>query len=306
MAVPSVGMASDFDLVAAASANHHLVTPTIVVSCGISRRRWQRWQDTGLWVQVTPTHFRHAATPLTFEMQVRAGSEWLGGRGALFGTTALAWLGVEVPPPQWAEFLVTRADRSIPNWMIVHTSSYWTPRRCIHHRGVRTTTAARAIVDFASLMPSARDLEAAIDGAVRTRRTAMTQLRQELSHVSRRGRRGLVLLRELLLDSGVESYLERRFMRLVRHQHIARPKCQVVFKNRSHVVARVDFIFGLVVVEVSGRLGHASDRERQKDARRRNELQQQGLTVLEFTTADVIDDPTYVLTTLRRSLDVAS
>lgn len=55
---------------------------------------------------------------------------------------------------------------------------------------------------------------------------------------------------------------------------------------------------GNVVVEVSGRLGHSSDRERQKDARRRNELQEMGTKVLEFTTADVIDDPGYVLRTL--------
>jgi very-short-patch-repair endonuclease len=66
----------------------------------------------------------------------------------------------------------------------------------------------------------------------------------------------------------------------------------------------VDFLFDaeLLVVEVSGRVGHASDQDRRKDARRRNELLQRGLVVLEFTTADVIDDPDYVADTIRRSL----
>jgi len=51
-----------------------------------------------------------------------------------------------------------------------------------------------------------------------------------------------------------------------------------------------------------GRRGHVSDRERAKDARRRNELQALGLIVLEFTTHQVETQPGYVLATLRPHL----
>jgi very-short-patch-repair endonuclease len=61
-----------------------------------------------------------------------------------------------------------------------------------------------------------------------------------------------------------------------------------------------------VVVEVSGRLGHTSDRDRQRDARRRNALQADGLLVLEFTTADVLDDAPYVIRTLKSELAARS
>jgi very-short-patch-repair endonuclease len=54
-------------------------------------------------------------------------------------------------------------------------------------------------------------------------------------------------------------------------------------------------------VEVTGRLGHTSDRDRQKDARRRNALQQLGKEVIEFTTVDVVSSPGYVLSTLATS-----
>jgi len=57
-----------------------------------------------------------------------------------------------------------------------------------------------------------------------------------------------------------------------------------------------------LVVEVSGRLGHSSDSDRRKDARRRNELVHRGLTVVEFVTSDVLDDPEYVLATVRAAL----
>ncbi|MCU1359322.1 MAG: hypothetical protein JWN99_611, partial [Ilumatobacteraceae bacterium] len=53
-----------------------------------------------------------------------------------------------------------------------------------------------------------------------------------------------------------------------------------------------------LIVEVSGRLGHVSDRDRQRDARRRNALQASGNIVLEFTTADVLDAQPYVIETV--------
>jgi very-short-patch-repair endonuclease len=125
-----------------------------------------------------------------------------------------------------------------------------------------------------------------------------------MSELARPGRKGIAELRELLLDSGGESALERRFLRLLRAAHIRRPLTQVTFRTNTTRAIRVDFLFDaeLLVVEVSGRVGHASDRDRRKDARRRNELLQRGLVMLEFTTADVIDDPDYVADTIRRSL----
>ena len=134
--------------------------------------------------------------------------------------------------------------------------------------------------------------------SIRLRRTSVAHLRREFERVERQGRRGVVLLRELLLDSGGESYLERRFLRLMRTAGYPRPECQVTYRSNGKHIARVDFRLGNAVIEVTGRLGHSSDRERQKDARRRNGLQALGLVVIEFTTADVIDDPVYVLRTL--------
>lgn len=291
-------MIRELDLIERAAANHHLLTSAALRDLGMNAGRWERMVDSGLWVQVAPGHFRHAATPLTFPMMVRAGAGWLGARGALFGTTALWWLGVDVTQPERPEFLVPRQHRSVPNWMIIHTSKMWNARRSIRHEGVRTTTAARAIIDHASTMPTARSLENAIDSAISARRTAMPRLSAELATVSRRGRPGVRLLRELLIDSGGESPLERRFLRLLRQHRLPRPACQVVFHSSGRFVARVDFSFGDVIVEVMGRLGHVSDRDRQRDARRRNALTREGLTVVEFTTADVIDDPPYVLRTL--------
>ena len=54
-----------------------------------------------------------------------------------------------------------------------------------------------------------------------------------------------------------------------------------------------------------GRLGHASDRDRTKDASRRNELIADGWDVREFTTLHVLEEPDYVVATVVAALTQA-
>lgn len=204
-------------------------------------------------------------------------------------------------------FVVPRIRRSIRPWVTIHSTLAWHAGDLRVLDGVRCCTATRAIIDHAASKPSASELENLIDEAVRRRLTSLPTLIARLNELSGSGRTGTRLLRELLLDSGGESHLERRFLRLVREARLPRPACQVVHRRDGRFVARVDFEYSQakVVVEVSGRLGHTSDRDRQRDARRRNELQRAGWIVIEFTTRDVIDDPVYVIETLRNHVHVA-
>ena len=304
--MPSLGVKRERELIDRAAAANSLVSSADASAAGYSAWQWERAQDEGLWVQVAPDQMRHAATPLSFEMSVHAGATWLGKRGALFGPAALQWLDIDVPYTARAEFLVERSLRSIPSWVTIHTTTAWNQSEIIFHNGVRTTTATRAILDYAMCRPFAAQLETAIDSAIKLRRTTKHKLTERLATLRGSGRYGVRLLSELLLDAGGESFLERRFLRLLRAAGLPRPQCQVVFRENGQHVARVDFLFATarVVVEVSGRLGHTSDRDRQRDARRRNRLQQMGNTVLEFTTADVIDGQAYVLSSLSTSLGV--
>jgi very-short-patch-repair endonuclease len=73
-------------------------------------------------------------------------------------------------------------------------------------------------------------------------------------------------------------------------------------------VARVDFLFdeANVVVEVSGQLGHSTPFDRGRDAQRRNELQDIGRRVYEYTWEDVTKRPAYVRSTLIQRLRIAA
>jgi very-short-patch-repair endonuclease len=304
--VPSVYVSDELDLIALATGQHYLVTIADVRRLGISAQRWRRMRDRGLWAAVSPSHYRHIATPVDLRMRVHAGLGWLGRNSALYGTTALWWLGADVVEPERPEFLVPRSWRGLSTGLTVHTTTRWFTTDLVHHEGARTSTAARAIIDMAADTRSARVLEQAIDSSISLRRTSLTTLRKRLAALDGKGRHGCALVRELLLDSGGESFLERRFLRLVRLEGLPAPRCQVTFRGSSNLPLRVDFVFGQVVVEVSGRLGHSSDRDRQRAGRRKVALENQGFRVIEFTTADVIDDPEYVLRTLRSALSVST
>lgn len=114
-------------------------------------------------------------------------------------------------------------------------------------------------------------------------------------------------MESLLVDTGGESVLERRFLEIVREAGLPRPATQVVIATEHHRIGRVDFVWDelRVVVEVSGSLGHSSPSERAKDAQRRNELQDDGWKVYEYTYQDVVDRPSMVARSIRSRLITA-
>lgn len=290
---------NDARLIELVGEHHMLATTALAKEAGLSESQWRRLRRNDVWVPVVPGIWRHAATPLTFEMKVRAGTAWLGKQAALYGTTAARWWGLEGCDTESVEFLVPRGRRHLVPWLTLHTTTKWTKGDVQTRDGVPTCSATRALIDMARSQ-SPRMLETAIDSAVRLRLTSVPTLTKRMRQLGGRGRNGIRTLRTLLLDSGGESFLERRFLRLLRDEGLPRPATQIVHRRRDQKVMRVDFEYAeaKVVVEVSGRRGHTSDRDRQRDARRRNDLQGQGWTVLEFTTADVLDDPTYVVSTV--------
>lgn len=304
LTVPSIGVkAEDRSLLERAVSNHHLVQYGDVKAAGLTSRQFSYRVSAGEWVAVMPSVWRHVATPETWELRVRSGALWLGASAALAGRSAAAWWGLDGFEPGPVEFVVPHVRRSLGG-VAVHVTREWASKDLLRKDGVRVTSATRTIIDLAGQGATAVELERAIDSAVRLRLTSIPTLTRRMREIARPGRVGIPFLRELLLDSGGESVLERRFLRVVRDAGLPRPQTQITFKVRTTRAIRVDFLYAgpRVVVEVSGRVGHASDADRRKDAHRRNELQHRGFVVVEFTTADVMTDPGYVVASVARAL----
>jgi hypothetical protein len=106
----------------------------------------------------------------------------------------------------------------------------------------------------------------------------------------------------------VESWLERRFLALIRSAGLPRPAVQRTYRRDGRHVARVDFDFAPapVIVEVGGQKGYLTTRERQRQGRRRNELHLLGKVPYFFCYEDVTEEPGYVAATVRAALAATS
>jgi hypothetical protein len=254
--------------------------------------------------KVAPRVFAVAGCPNTLEHRQMVALLCLGPTAALSHETAARLHGFDRCRADVVEATLPRSSRGRTVPFTVHTTHVLGPHDVVTVDGFRCTSATRTVIDLARMRVSTVRLEAAIDSAVRSGASSPVVIAARLAAMRGRGRWGAPRIDDLLLDAGGHTLLERRFLALMRASGLPRPRTQVVHRAGGRTFARVDFEFidHGIVVEVSGRRGHASDAERAKDAQRRNELQDIGRRVFEYTYDDVIKRPAFVASTVRARL----
>lgn len=284
--------------------HHGVIDRERLARFGVGRGEIARWVAAGRLERCAPRVWRLVGSTATWEQQLQAGLLSLGPRAAVSHAAAAAWLGLDRWAPGPVEFIVPRGSRLAAVPGIVHSARGIGAADIITVRGMRTTAATRTVIDLAEAGAESDRLAAAIDSAVRLGLSAPVVITRRLDAVGRAGRRGIKALDALLADAGGHTMLERELLRLVRGAGLPRPATQAIFRDGDRTLARVDFLFEReqLVVEVSGRLGHSSPTERARDAQRRNELQDLGFDVYEFTWEQVTRCPNQVLTQLRSRL----
>ena len=286
-------------------AGHHgVVDRDTLARLGIGRGEIARWVAAGRLERCAPRVWRLAGSPATWEQRLLAGLLSLGPQTAVSHAAAAALHGFDRWPPGPLDFLVARGHRHASLDGAVHSTRVLGRADVVSVRGLRATAATRTIIDLAEAGAHTERLAAAIDTAVRLGLSAPVVIARRLDALGRAGRRGLRTLDLLLADAGGHTMLEREFLRLVRTAGLPRPATQAILRDGARTLARVDFLFEreALVVEVSGRLGHSSPAERARDAQRRNELQDLGFDVYEFTWEQITRRSDRVLTQLRARL----
>jgi predicted transcriptional regulator of viral defense system len=294
---------SDRSLLDLAARQHGCVSLDQARSSGLTLRQLARRVGSGRLERIGARVLRVGGSPPTWEQQLTAAVLDLGPTAVVSHRAAAALHGFDGFERRPVEVTVPRSGRGAGQRWNVHTTRRLEAIDRVHVDGLPTTSASRTILDLAAIATVA-EVERAIDSAVRDGLTSPAFLARRLRDLRTKGRRGVVLVDELLVDSGGHSDLERRFLALVRSAGLPRPTCQRVVARDGTTLARVDFSFEPrpVIVEVSGRRGHSSDAERARDAQRRNELQHLGFVVLEFTNEQVRRYPAAVVAVLRRHL----
>jgi very-short-patch-repair endonuclease len=289
-----------------ASQQHGAVHHRQLRALGVSAKAQRSAIADGWMVRAAPSVVVLAAAPDTWHRRLRVGLLALGPKAWVSHEAAAALHGLDRTSPGDVEFTVPRGCRRVAiTGAAVHTTRDVGPTDVISVHGFRCASATRTVLDLAAAGVDAHRLGAAIDSAVRLHLSAPVVLAERLAEVRRRGRGGVRLLDRLLLDTGGETILERRFLALVRNADLPRPETQRRIRSEGRHVARVDFCWNdvHVVVEVTGRLGHSNPADRTRDAQRRNELQDLGYRVYEYTWSDLTSRPQYVIGTLRQRLD---
>lgn len=299
-------MEAIISLVTLAAEQHGVVSVPQARTAGLTARAQRAAIDHG-WLRVVADGvLAIAGSEDTWYQRLQIGLLLLRGRGWVSHESAASLFEFDRRLDEPLHFTVRRGwrPRSMPAWMVLHTTAFVGPTDLITVRGFRCTSATRTILDLATLGIPRLRLAAAIDSAVRSGHSAMVVLSARLATLRGSGRAGVRTIDRLLPDTGGETMLERRFLRLVRRHALPRPTTQRVIRDRRRHVARVDFVYDerALVVEVTGRKGHVSDTERARDAQRRNELQDLGYRVIEYTSTDIRDRHGYVIDTLRDRL----
>jgi hypothetical protein len=270
----------------------------------VTRHRLACWIADGVLERAAPRVWRLAGSADTWEQRLMIGVLSLGHPAGASHNSAAQLHGFDRTPRDVVEFLVPDDQRSPRLSYTVHCSKLIRPYDFVTVDGLRATSATRTILDLANIGAHPDRVSAAIDTAVRLQLSSPETIARRVYDIRRRGRTGVRLLDRLLLDAGGHTMLEREFLRLMREGGLPRPTPQVVFRNGDRTVARVDFLYEDwdIVIEVSGKLGHSSPTERARDAQRRNELQDMGLLVYEFTWEDITRRPSWVLGRMRQRL----
>ena len=244
----------------------------------------------------------------SWERDLMTGLLCLGDESWVSHEAAAALHGFDRHVAGAVEFTVLRSRRGVEVPFRVHTTATLPAIDRTQVGPFRCVSATRTIIDLARLRISRYRLEAAIDSAVRT--GVLVTARAAAAPDGASARRGAGACGSSTGSSSTRA--ATRCSSGASSSSCARPDCrgrlpQVIFQRDGRSYARVDFHFHPlpVVVEVSGRKGHSSPAERARDAQRRNELQDAGQRVYEYTWEDVTERPSMVARTLTARLNDA-
>lgn len=273
---------------------------------GLSQNAISRRLGDERFVAVGPRTLTFAGARLDWRGRLQAGLLDLGPGAIVAAESAAALHRLDGYHEGPLVYLVERRQRN--TWTIGEVLSTSSIDRYDRVRidGLGVTSGTRCVVSLIGRVDRRR-LGNAFDSACRLRLTTPDRVDQRLEELGRQGRVGVEDYDAMRRAGDVQSWLEREFLRTIAGCGLPAPTLQRVYRRDGVHVARVDFDFSPlpIVVEVGGRRGYLSAAERQRQERRRNQLQLLGRTVYFFTTEDVRDDKAYVRTTMAQALRAA-
>jgi very-short-patch-repair endonuclease len=279
-----------------ASQQLGLITRTQLVRIGVSAGQIPRLVKAGRLTEHATGVFLIAGAPCGLLTDLAAAC--LSTEGVASHRSAAHLHGLVDAAPSRPE-LTVGPTRSMRHLAILHRSSDLVSSDITRVEGIRTTNAARTLVDLGAVVSSST-LETALERALHERLTTFDRLVHRFFEVARRGRPGIGPLRALLVDrdpklAPAESDLETVLLRILRDHGLPAPvrQFEVIVAERTY---RLDVAYPSLKIFIEGdgfgvhtrRVAFETDRERQ------NVLVIDGWLPLRFTWRQLCHSPARV------------
>ncbi len=283
-----------------ASRQHGLLTREQLKALGASDRTIARRSRAGLWERLFPGVFRLLPSSSSgWHQRLMGVCLWLGEDAVVSHAAAGALWNLDGIEEQAIEVSTTRRiNGRAPSGVLIHRVSSLLREAVTTVEGIPVTQHWRTLMDLARTLPT-DSVDAALDCALRRKKTSFKQLGRMLEKVQRRGLAGLRTFRALLAQrqgtGPKDSEAERLFYRNVIDAHgLPRPEHNFRVKDRQgKFVAKVDAAYPQygIAIEIYSKAHHTAPEAVQNDARRQNELVMAGMTPLIFWWEDITAAP---------------
>jgi hypothetical protein len=295
-----------------ASVQYGLINLTQLRALGFTRRQIHHRIATKRLIRVLPEVFKFGGAPESWEQDLMAAHLWAGDGSAASGRAAAKLWGFDgfrnAPIELSAIGCPRRLECPLPSGrpVIVHRVDDHLASEIMNTGNLPVTSPRKTVLDLGGMRH--RRTEGVLDAALRRELTDVGQLWLLLEQEWMRGRRGVAVLRDLLVPrtegrAPTDSEMEIRLRRLIDESGLPPPVHQFPFEISTGPI-RMDLAYPerLIDIEADSLSWHWDREAFERDRRRDNELKALGWIVLRFTWAMIRYDRDYVVATIRAHL----
>ncbi len=240
-------MDPDAVLAAHAERHHGVFRIQHARMAGLSRRQIERRVGEQRWQPLHHDVFRVSGAPPSWQGDLLAAC-WAGGVRAVASHRSAAQLhGLPGGTRDFAEILCPRWRRARHAGLVVHETKELAAADVSVVSGIAVTSVARTIFDLGGVHRSGL-VELAVENALRRQLVTLEELDAIVRRLSRQGRPGGPVLRELVAARSpdrapTESDMETRLLRAIRTGGLPEPVTQHEIWQGASFIARVDLAY---------------------------------------------------------------
>jgi len=296
------------ELAKLAADQDNVVTRTQLRKIGFTDERIQALLANGLWLRLQRGVYLLGPGPATWRQQARAA--WLAAGQRVVGldaSSSLLWWRVDGPEEGDIELvLVDGVGGPTPSGAFVHHLKRRVKTQM--RDGVRVVRIEDALLGFAASSGERKHVEVAVESALLSRRTTERKIWQHIGRNSRRGVRGVALLRSVMehrpAGKPAKSILELEVLDLIRRNDLPLPSrnVDVIDANGDRREIDLCYVDRKGAIEADSKRWHSTESQTAADRKRQSALEAVGFEFVRVTWSDVFERPEWVIAEVRRLL----